>query len=86
MTATIEPLVPGGGVPTGLVTFEFLVKHRKKIKVKTLGTAALIGGQATMTFKPQKLLNKSLTIVYSGDTNFLAVVMTLPKLTQKSML
>jgi len=86
MTATIEPLVPGGGVPTGLVTFELLVKHRKKIKVKTLGTAALIGGQATLTFKPQKLLNKTLTIVYSGDTNFEAASVTLPKLTRKSLL
>jgi Bacterial Ig-like domain (group 3) len=85
LTAEIEPLAPGGGLPTGSVTFELLTKQRKKIKVTKLGTAAVVGGQATLTFKPQKVLNKVLTIVYSGDSNFQTATITLPKLTQKSL-
>ena len=37
LTAQIEPLSPGGGVPTGDVTFELVTKAKKKVKVKTLG-------------------------------------------------
>ena len=86
LTATIEPVAPGGGVPTGTVAFEFLTKRRNKVKVTTLGTAAMSGGAATLTFKPNKLLNKPLTIVYSGDPEFLASTMSPPKLTKKAML
>ena len=35
LTAEVEPVAPGGGVPTGVVTFMF--------KKKTLGTAVLTG-------------------------------------------
>ena len=59
LTAAIEPVAPGGGVPTGQVTFEFVKKHRKKVKVKTLGTAELSGGAATLTFKPNQVLNEA---------------------------
>ena len=62
------------------------MKHRKKIKVKTLGTAALSGGSATLTFKPKKVLQKTITIVYSGDADFRASTMTTPKLTRKTIL
>jgi hypothetical protein len=82
LTAAIEPVAPGGGVPTGTVTFEFLTKRRNKVKVTTLGTAALSGGAATLTFKPNKVLNEPLLIVYSGDPDFLASTMSPPKLTK----
>ena len=85
LTATIEPVAPGGGVPTGQVTFEFVKKHGKKVKVTTLGTAALNGGEATLTFKPNQVLNKPLTIVYSGDPDFLASTMSPPKLTKSGI-
>ncbi|WP_165219391.1 Ig-like domain repeat protein [Aquisphaera insulae] len=85
MTAQVVPQAPGSGVPTGQVIFELLVKQRKKIKVKTLGTAAVVDGQATLSFKSQKLLNKTITIVYGGEANFLATTVTLPKLTKKSL-
>ena len=49
LEATIEPLAPGGGVPTGTVTFE--LKQKKKVKV--LGTAPLVGGEATLAVKPK---------------------------------
>src|SRR5262249_38293811 len=41
LMAEVEPMAPGGGVPTGLVTFEFIQKHGKRTKIKTLGTAAV---------------------------------------------
>jgi len=72
-------------VPTGTVTFEFLTKRRNKVKVTTLGTAALSGGAATLTFKPNKVLNEPLTIIYSGDPNFLASMMSPPKLTKSEI-
>jgi hypothetical protein len=82
LTAEIGPVVPGGVVPTGQVTFEFVTKHRKKVTVKTLGTAELSGGKATLTVKLNQVLKKPLTIVYSGDPDFLASTMSLPKLTK----
>jgi hypothetical protein len=85
LTATIDPMSPGGGVPTGTVTFEFLTKRRNKVKVTKLGTAPLSGGEATLTFKPNQVLKKPLTIVYSGDPDFLASTMSLPKLTKSAV-
>ena len=78
-------MAPGGGVPTGQVTFEFVKKHRKKVTVTTLGTAELSGGEATLTFKPNQVLNEPLTIVYSGDPDFLASTMSPPKLTKSAI-
>jgi hypothetical protein len=86
MNAEVEPVAPGGGVPTGVVTFQFLVKRRKKVLVKTLSSAVVSGGSATLTFKPQALIQKTLRIVYSGDKNFGAAAITLPKLTRKSLM
>jgi hypothetical protein len=68
-----------------MVTFEFLVKHGKKLKVKTLGTAALSGAEATLTVKPNAVLNKPITIIYSGDPDYRASTLTTPKLTQKGL-
>jgi len=85
LTAEIEPVAPGRGVPTGQVTFEFVKKHRKKVTVKTLGTAELSGGEATLTFKPNQVLKKPLTIVYSGDPDFLASMMSPPRLTKSGL-
>jgi hypothetical protein len=85
LTAEVVPVEPGGGVPTGMVTFEFLVKHGKKPKVKTLGTAALHGSEATLTVKPKAVLNKPITIIYGGDPNYRASTLTPPKLTQAGL-
>ena len=85
LKAEIEPLSPGGGLPTGTVVFELTKKHRKKLKVKTLGTTAVNGGAATLTLKPQKVLKKAITIVYSGNDDFLASQLISPKLTKKQL-
>ncbi len=85
LTAAIEPVAPGGGVPTGAVTFEFIKKQGRKVKVTRLGTAALSGGAATLTFRPNQVLNKPLTIVYSGDPDFLASSMSPTRLTKSGI-
>ena len=85
LKAEIEPISPGGGLPTGLVTFELTKKARKKLKVKTLGTISVNGGAATLTLRPKQVLRKAITIVYSGDDDFLASRLTPPKLTKKQL-
>src|SRR5262249_19181564 len=53
---------PGGGVPTGVVTY-----LRKGRPFKTV---ALSGGRAELTLKANQALKKSFTIRYGGDGNF----------------
>lgn len=79
LTAEITPSAPGGGVPGGEVTFELLTKSKKKVKVTTLGSAALSGGEATWTLKANKVKGKAITIIYSGDANDTAATLTTPK-------
>jgi hypothetical protein len=81
LTAKIKPVAPGGGVPTGEVTFELIKKLGNKTQVQTLGTAAVKGGAATLTFNPSAVLNQALKIVYSGNSDFLASSAIPPKLT-----
>ena len=85
LTAEIEPVSPGGGVPTGEVLFESQKKVKKKTKVTTLGTAPVIHGDATLTLKANRVLKKAITIVYNGDTDFLGNTVTPPALTQAEL-
>ncbi len=85
LTAEIKPPFPGGGFPTGLVTFELLTKNKKKIKTKVLGRAAVGGGSATLTVKANLVLSKVITIVYSGDTDFSMSTLTAPKLSKHGL-
>ena len=86
LTAEINPIYPGAGLPTGMVTFELLTKKRKKTRTKIIGTAAVSGGDATLTFKPHLVLRKVITIVYSGDPDFEASTLTAPKLRKNGRL
>jgi hypothetical protein len=62
-TATVTPTAPGGGVPTGTVTF--------KNGSSTLGTVTLNGsGQATFTTSTLAVGSPSITAVYNGSTSF----------------
>jgi large repetitive protein len=65
LTTTIVALAPGGGVPTGSVTF--------KIDGIERGTVSLSNGVATLVL-PNGLAQGTHTIVvkYTGDANFLA--------------
>ena len=70
-TVDMDPVTPGGGVPTGQVTLEFINKQRNKVAVKSLETARLSTGEAILIFKPDQVLHEPLTIIYSGDPDFL---------------
>jgi hypothetical protein len=63
-TATITPVSPGSGMPTGNVTFDD--------GSKVLGTVALTNGTASFTTSSLALGTHSIKAVYAGDTNFKA--------------
>jgi hypothetical protein len=67
------------------VRFAFLVKHRKKTQTNLLGTAALNDGQAMLNLKPKQVLNKTITVIYDGDPDFLATSLAPFKLTQSAL-
>ncbi len=72
-TAAVTATAPGGGVPTGTVTF--------KNGSSTLGTGTLNGsGQATLTTSTLAVGSSSITAVYAGNTSF--KTSTSPVLTQ----
>ena len=70
-TATVSPVAPGAGTPTGTVTF--------KDGAVTLGTGPLSGGVATFTTNTLSLGSHSITAQYAGDASYAAVTSaTLP--------
>ncbi len=82
LKAEVEPVSPGSGVPTGMVTFETVTATKKP---KKLGTLALSGGEATLTLNAKLLLNKSIKIIYSGDADFTSSTASPSKLTQAGL-
>jgi hypothetical protein len=72
-TATVTATAPGGGIPTGTVTF--------KNGTATLGTGTLnASGQATFTTATLAVGARSITAVYGGSTSY--NTSTSPVLTQ----
>ena len=61
-TATIAPVSPGSGVPTGTVTFDD--------GSTVLGTVTLSNGTASFTTSSLTVGTHSIKVVYAGDTNF----------------
>jgi sugar lactone lactonase YvrE len=62
-TATISPVAPSSGTPTGTVQFS--------VNGSALGSpVSLTGGQATYTTSSLAVGSDSITAVYSGDGNF----------------
>jgi hypothetical protein len=74
LEAEIAPVGPGGGLPSGTVTFEVRKSKKKEI---ILGTLSLGGGEATLAIKPNSVLKKPITILYSGGADFQATTTTL---------
>lgn len=62
-TATVAPVAPGAGTPTGTVTFYDGATE--------IGTGSLSGGVATLSTSTLPSGSDSITAVYGGDTNFL---------------
>jgi large repetitive protein len=85
LKAEVQPIAPGGGVPSGTLTFEVKTKS-KKTPEKVLGTAALnSNGTATLTLKPDRVLNEPITLVYGGDVDFASSTSSPRTLTQKGL-
>jgi hypothetical protein len=61
-TATVSPVAPGAGTPTGTVTF--------LDGVNPIGTGTLSGGIATFTTSGLALGNHTITTSYGGDGDF----------------
>jgi hypothetical protein len=61
-TATISPVSPGSGTPTGTATF--------MDGSNTLATATLSGGAASFTSSSLSVGTHSIKVVYSGDNDF----------------
>jgi hypothetical protein len=61
-TATVTPVAPATGTPTGSVTF--------RNGTTTIGTGTLSGGVATFSTSSLAIGNRSITAVYGGDINF----------------
>ncbi|HYL76326.1 MAG TPA: Ig-like domain repeat protein [Bryobacteraceae bacterium] len=61
-TATVSPVAPGAGTPTGTVTF--------LDGGSPIGTVTLSGGLATFTTSALAIGNHTITTTYSGDGNF----------------
>jgi FKBP-type peptidyl-prolyl cis-trans isomerase 2 len=61
-TATVSATSPGGGTPTGTVTFED--------NGTSIGTATLSGGSASFSTSTLSVGTHPITAVFSGDTNF----------------
>ena len=64
LSATVSPVAPATGVPTGTVTF--------KDGATVLGTAALVNGSASLSATTLAVGAHSLTATYNGAGNFLA--------------
>ena len=62
LTATVTPIAPGVGVPSGSVTF--------KRGTTTIGSAGLVGNVATLTTATLPVGTHSITAVYGGNTNY----------------
>jgi autotransporter-associated beta strand protein len=72
---TIFPVAPGFGVPTGTLTFF--------ANGKQIGHQTLVNGMAGVFVVPRsKVLNKFITVSYSGDANFKAGRSTQIRITQ----
>jgi hypothetical protein len=68
LTATVAPVAPGSGVPTGTVT----VKEGNTV----VGTGTLDAGQLFLTVQTLTPGTHHLTVTYSGDGNFQASTST----------
>ena len=77
LRAKIEPAAPGAGVPTGIVTCEATKKR--------LGTAVLSDGSATLSVRAIRVQKQVVTIIYSGDVDFLSSTQTMPRRTHASL-
>jgi hypothetical protein len=63
VSATVAPVAPGAGAPSGTVTFS--------VGGTPVGTAPVTGGTATLTYSVPSGQTQQVAAVYSGDDDFL---------------
>jgi hypothetical protein len=63
LSATVTPVAPGGGTPTGQVQFS--------VAGSPVGTATLSGGTATLSYTVPTGSARQVAAVYAGDSDFL---------------
>ena len=68
LAATVSPVAPGSGTPTGSVSF--------LDGTTTIGSATLSGGTASLSVSSLAVGSHSITAVYNGDSNFNASTST----------
>lgn len=68
LTATVAPVAPGAGTPTGTVSYYD--------GASLLGTGTLSSGVATLTMSDLSVASHSITAAYNGDPNFQASTST----------
>jgi autotransporter-associated beta strand protein len=69
LTTTVMPVAPGGGTPTGTVTFTDLFNG----KSSSLGNGSVgAGGVATLMVNTINVGTNTITATYNGDSNFKA--------------
>jgi hypothetical protein len=70
-TATVAPVSPGSGTPTGSVSFrKFASGSCASPDGLLLGSAALSGGTASVTFNALAVGSPQITACYAGDANY----------------
>jgi Bacterial Ig-like domain (group 3) len=69
LKAEVQATAPGGGLPSGTLTFEVRTRS-KKAPEKVLGTTSLSGGTAALPVTLRSVLHKPITIIYGGDVDF----------------
>ena len=85
LTVQFDPTTPVPGPPSGVAYFELTTKaHHGPHRPKILGTATLVGGGASLTFKAKQVLNKSITIFFSS-VDYQPVSLIQPRLTFKEL-
>lgn len=62
LTATVTVQAPGGGTPAGVVIFS--------VEGRTIGSAGLAGGSASLSYTPPANTTETLTASYQGEADY----------------
>ena len=76
LTAKVKAVLPGSGIPSGIVTFT--------INDAIVIPITLISGKAITTFTPAMKGKQKIKAVYSGDTNFIESNTTFKQIVKKN--
>ena len=64
ISATVSPVAPGSGLPSGTVTF--------RVAGRSVGTANVVNGVGTLSYRVPTVTTQAIAAIYSGDDSFTA--------------